>query len=72
MFPAGSHLRGGHPNRQPGRDHAHHHHVLPHVLRLRQPGVRASDAAANAQLAATLQILPLVGARPAFTAADPS
>jgi len=34
--------------------------VLPHVLHVRQPGVRGADAAADTQLAATLPLLPLV------------
>ena len=34
--------------------------VLPDVLRLREPGVRAAVAAEDAQLAAALEVLPLV------------
>ena len=42
------------------RDRAPAIHVLPHVLRLRQPRLRPPDSAQDAKLEATLQILPLV------------
>lgn len=35
-------------------------HVLPYVLRICKPGLRPADLAANSQLEAPLQILPLV------------
>lgn len=37
--------------------------VFPHVLHVREPGLCPADAAAHAQLAPTLQVLPLVSVR---------
>ena len=45
------------------RDRAPAIHVLPDVLRVRQPGVRPPDSAQDAQLEAALQVLPLVSVR---------
>lgn len=38
--------------------------VLPHVLYVRESGLRPSDPPANTQLEATLQVLPLVRTLP--------
>ena len=49
--------------RERRRDRAPAIHVLPDVLRLRQPRLRPPDSAQDAKLEAPLQILPLVSER---------
>lgn len=49
-----------HPAGQRGHPRAPAVHVLPHVLRVRQPRLRAADPAQDPQLETEVQVLPLV------------